>query len=140
GVPMNNMRGVNVGLIGAGAIGGAVIDRLVNGADAEAQNIVACETREARRDEIAQRFGVRTTPEPAEAAAADLIILAIPPLEVSKVLAAIRDRLQHRPVIVSFAAAVPIALIESLLPPATSVVRINPNSPSLVGAGFNPVT
>jgi pyrroline-5-carboxylate reductase len=137
---MNSMRGVKVGLIGAGAIGGAVIDRLVNGADAEAQNIVACETRDARREEIAQRFGVRTTLDPAKAAAADLIILAIPPLEVSKVLDAIRDRLQHRPVIVSFAAAVPIALIESLLPPATSVVRINPNSPSLVGVGFNPVT
>jgi pyrroline-5-carboxylate reductase len=137
---MNSMRGVKVGLIGAGAIGGAVIDRLVNGVDAAAQDIVACETKDTRRDEIARRFGVRVTMDSADAAAAELIILAVPPLEMTKVLDAIRDRLPHRPVIVSFAAAVPIALIESLLPPATSVVRINPNSPSLVGAGFNPVT
>ena len=137
---MNNMRGVKVGLIGAGAIGGAVIDRLVNGVGAQAQDVVACETKDARREEIARRFGVRITTDPADAAVADLIILAVPPLEVAKVLDAIRDHLRHRPAIVSFAAAVPIGLIESLLPPETSVIRINPNSPSLVGAGFNPVT
>lgn len=137
---MDSMRGVRIGLIGAGAIGGVVIDRLVSGADARAQDIVACETRDARREEIARHFGVRMTSDPVEAAAADLIILAVPPLELTKVLGTVRDHLQHRPVIVSFAAAVPIALLESLLPPATSVVRVNPNSPSLVGVGFNPVT
>jgi pyrroline-5-carboxylate reductase len=61
-------------------------------------------------------------------------------MEVTKVLNAIRDRLSHHPLIVSFAAAVPIALLESALPAATPVVRINPNSPSVVGQGFNPVT
>ena len=95
---MNNMRGVKVGLIGAGAIGGVIIDRLVNGAEAQAQDIVACETKDVRREEIARRFGVRITMDPADAAAADLIILAGPPLEVTKVLDAIRDRLRHRPV------------------------------------------
>lgn len=134
------MRGVKVGLIGAGAIGGVVIDRLLSGADAEAKDIVACETKDARREEIAQRFGVQTSADPVDAAAADLIILAVPPPEIAKVLGAIRDRLQHRPTIVSFAAAVPTSLIEAWLPPETPVVRINPNSPSLVGAGFNPVT
>src|SRR6202790_5913481 len=108
---MNNMRGVKVGLIGCGAIGGAVIDRLVNGVDAQAGDIVACETKDARREEIARRFGVRITMDPADAAAAELVVLAVPPLEVAKVLDAIRDRLPHRPVIVSFAPAVPIAFI-----------------------------
>jgi pyrroline-5-carboxylate reductase len=136
----SNMRGIRIALIGAGAIGGVVIDRLLNGAQARADDIVACETREARREELAARFAVRTTSDPGEAAAADLIVLAVPPLEVTKVLHAIHDRLTHHPVFVSFAAAVPIALLESALPPATPVVRINPNSPSLVGEGFNPVT
>src|ERR1700676_1721892 len=104
---MNNMRGVKVGLIGAGAIGGVLIDRLVNGADAQAQDIVACETKDARREEIARRFGVRITMDPADAAAAELVILAVPPLEVAKVLDAIRDRLPHRPVTVCFPAQFP---------------------------------
>jgi len=137
---MHSMHETRVGVIGAGAIGGAVIDRLVSGAEARAQDIVACETKDARREEIAQRFGVRATADPADAAAAELVILAVPPLEMTKVLAAIRDRVGHRPVIVSFAAAFPVAMLESSLPAGTPVVRINPNSPSLVGSGFNPVT
>src|SRR5687768_5103786 len=138
-VEVTGMRGIKIGLIGAGAIGGVVIDRLLSGAGADASDIVACETKDARREEIAERFGVKTSADPVDAAAADLIILAVPPPEMAKVLHAIRERLQHRPTIVSFAAAVPTSLIESWLPPETPVVRINPNSPSLVGAGFNPV-
>jgi pyrroline-5-carboxylate reductase len=137
---MYSMRGTRIGVIGAGAIGGAVIDRLVSGADARAQDITACDTKDTRREEIARRFGVGTTANAVDAAAAELVILAVPPLEMTRVLAAIRDRVGHNPVIVSFAAAVPVALIESSFPPGTPVVRINPNSPSLVGAGFNPVT
>lgn len=137
---MDSMRGVRIGLVGAGAIGGVVIERLVSAAGARAQDIVACEAKEARRAEIGQRFGVRTTADPTEAFAGELIILAVPPPEVSKLLDAVRDRLPHNPVIVSFAAAIPIASLESMLPAGALVARVNPNSPSLVGAGFNPVT
>src|SRR5437667_12759795 len=58
---------------------------------------------------------------------------------MQKVLRAIRDALKHRPLIVSFAAAMPLTLIQTLLPAGTPAVRVNPHSPSLVGSGFNPV-
>jgi pyrroline-5-carboxylate reductase len=137
---MDGMRGVRTGVIGAGAIGGVVIERLLSGGGARSEDIVACEVRDARREEVAQRYRVRTTVDPADAAASDLVVIAIPPPEVAKTLAAIRDRVAHRPAIVSFAAAVPVSAIEKVLPSGTPVVRINPNSPSLIGEGFNPVT
>jgi len=136
---MSDMHGTRVGIIGAGAIGGAIIDRLLNGAGTRSQDVIACETKDARRDEIAKRFGVRTTSEAVDAVEADLVVLAVPPLEMSKVIAAIREHVGHRPVMVTFAAAFPLALLESSLPSGTPIVRVNPNSPSLVGAGFNPV-
>lgn len=136
---MASLRGTRIGIIGAGAIGGVVIDRLLAGAACRAEDIVACETQEPRRQHIASRFGVRVGADPADAAGAQLVVVAVPPLEVTKVLAAIRDRLGHHPVIISFAGAVPLAVLEAALPPGTPVVRVNPNSPSLVGRGFNPV-
>ena len=47
-----------------------------------------------------------------------------------------RARPSSRPGSATFAHAT----LAALLPPATSVVRVNPNSPTRVGAGFNPVT
>ena len=136
---MVDLDKARIGIVGAGAIGGAVIDRLVTGADVQPGNIVACETDESKHGKIAQRFSIRVTADPCETADAELIVLAVPPLEVANILTAVRDRLAHRPVVVSFAAAVPLAFLESVLPAGSPVVRVNPNSPSLVGEGFNPV-
>lgn len=130
--------GRRIGLIGAGAIGGACIERLL-GAGIERGAIVACETREERRHELAERHRVRVTASPADAAAADLVVLAVPPGAMAAVLDAIRGVVTGGRVVVSFAGGVPLAYVEGRLAPETPVVRVNPSSPSLVGAGFNPV-
>jgi pyrroline-5-carboxylate reductase len=134
---MVDLQGVTVGIIGAGAIGGVVIDRLL-GAGSRAEQIVACEPKDTRREEIGKRFGVRVTADPAEAARCNIVVLAAPPMEIRKILQAIGGQLGHRPVIVSFAGAVPLAVLEAELS-SVPVVRVNPNSPSVVGAGYNPV-
>jgi pyrroline-5-carboxylate reductase len=136
---MDDLADLRIAIIGAGAIGGAVIDRLLAGAGVRSDDLVACEPKQERRDEIARRYGVRTTADPAGAADAEVIVLAAPPLEIRKILQSIRGRLEHKPLIVSFAAAVPLAAVESELPPGTPAIRVNPNSPSVVGAGYNPV-
>jgi pyrroline-5-carboxylate reductase len=64
----------------------------------------------------------------------------MPPGAMAAVLDAIRDVVPGGRVVVSFTGGVPVAYIEARLAPGTPVVRVNPNSPSLVGAGFNPVT
>jgi pyrroline-5-carboxylate reductase len=42
-------------------------------------------------------------------------------------------------VLISFAAGVPLAKIEALLPAGAQVARVMPNAPSLIGQGMNPV-
>jgi pyrroline-5-carboxylate reductase len=131
--------GVRVGIIGAGALGGALIDRLLASGSVRPADIVACEPKPARREEIGGRFAVRVTDDPADAAGCGIVVLAAPPLEIRKILQAIGKRLDHRPLVISFAGAVPLSLLEAALPAGVPVVRGNPNSPSVVGAGYNPV-
>jgi pyrroline-5-carboxylate reductase len=135
---MTALAGRTIGLIGAGAIGGAVIERLV-AVGVRPDAIVACEPREERRAELAGRHAIRTTVTAAEAAAADIVVLAMPPGALAAVLDAVRGVIGTGQVVVSFAGGVPLAYVEARLAPGTPVVRVNPNSPSLVGEGFNPI-
>ncbi len=136
---MADLSGLRIGLFGAGALGSALIDRLLAGGGVRPADIVACEPKEARRDEIRGRFGVTVTADPGDAAGCAIIVLAAPPLEVPKILQAVGNRLEHRPLVISCAGAIPLALLEAALPAGIPVVRVNPNSPSIVGAGYNPV-
>jgi pyrroline-5-carboxylate reductase len=129
-----------VGIIGAGAIGGAVIERLL--AVGFSKDLVACESREERRREIAERYGITTVADPAAAATgAALVVIAVPPGAVTAVLGQIREAVAPAggALVVSFAGAVPLAHVETHLAAGTPVIRVNPNSPSIVGEGWNPV-
>jgi pyrroline-5-carboxylate reductase len=135
---MSILHGKRIGVIGAGAIGGVVIDRLL-AAGIRAADIAVCETKPERRQEIAARYGVKVDDGPERAGAADLVVLAVPPPAVADVLAKIRGALGGERVLVSFAGGVPLGFIEAAVP-GVAALRVNPNSPSVVGEGFNPVT
>jgi pyrroline-5-carboxylate reductase len=136
---MAEPRGDRVGLIGVGALGGAMIDRLLVSGSFRPGDIVACEAKEAWREEIRARIGVEVTADPGEAASCGIVVLAAPPLEIPKILQAIAGRPKHRPLVISCAAAIPLNLLEGALPSDVPVLRVDPNSPSVAGAGYYPV-
>lgn len=136
---MSILHGKRIAVIGAGAIGGVVIDRLLTSGASRADAIVACDTRAERRREITDRYGVAVHEGPDAAGPADLAVLAVPPLVVDEVLRRLRPALVGDRVVVSFAGGVPLSVLERWVPAGVAVVRVNPNSPSVIGAGFNPV-
>lgn len=126
-------------VIGAGNIGQILLERLL-AAGALADQLVVCDSDPSRAGTAAERFGVRPAILAEESTcAADAILVAVSPKSVLDVIHTLADWVYPCRLVISFAAAVPLAKIEGLLHPATPVARIMPNAPSLIGQGINPV-
>lgn len=126
-------------ILGAGNIGRILLERLL-AAGAPVANLVICDSDEARANTVVNQFGVRAVSISDEAiCSADVVLVAVPPKSVPDLLGTMGARLQPGHLVISFAAAIPLRRLESLLPPGVMVVRVMPNAPSLVGQGMNPV-
>jgi len=125
--------------LGAGIIAGVFIERLLNARITTPDNILATDPKEERLKELSDRFGIRTSPDNRIGADfGDLLFLAMPPGVVKAVLAESCQAVHENQIIISLAAAVPTWLIESVLCKPVPIVRVIPNTPSLIGAGVNP--
>jgi len=131
---------LKIAIIGAGKMGGALLERLLNAGFVSKGNIIACDIDESRLIELKQRLGVNISRNNRDGAKfGEIIIIAVMPKLVKEVLEEIKPNIESK-VIVSVAASVPITFIENILGGNVSVVRVMPNIPSLVGSGFNLVS
>jgi pyrroline-5-carboxylate reductase len=126
-------------ILGAGNIGRILLERLL-ASGVPVANLVICDSDAGRASAVENRFGVRTVSISDEAiCAADAVLVAVPPKVVPDLLGTMGTRLRPGQLVISFAAALSLSRLESLLPPGVMVVRVMPNAPSLVGQGMNPV-
>jgi pyrroline-5-carboxylate reductase len=125
-----------IGFIGAGNMAEALIRGLVRGNHVPASRITASGPRRERLDKLAGSYGIATTVDNcAIARSAGVVVLSVKPQILDKVLREIGDQLQPGALLVSVAAGVDTAAIESTVPQGVRVVRAMPNTPALVGAG-----
>lgn len=127
---------MRITLIGAGAMGEALLTGwLAAGHAPEELSIV--EPAAARAEAVRERHGVRAVELP-EAAASEVVVLAVKPHQIDAVLADLSRALEGRsgPLVVSIAAGTPLAQLEAGLPAGAAVVRVMPNTPALVGEGM----
>lgn len=74
-----------------------------------------------------------------EAAAAQLVFLAVHPPVITQVTAEIKDSLPPKAVLISLLPTVTIQKLSHLLGGFSRIVRMIPNAPSVLGRGYNPV-
>lgn len=99
-------------------------------------NISVSDPIAENRERLAGDFGIATAADNnAICAAADLIVLAVKPQVMKGVAQGISGALDHRPVVVSIAAGIPLAALESWLGTDKVLVRTMPNTPALVHRG-----
>jgi pyrroline-5-carboxylate reductase len=132
--------GKRLGIIGAGAMGGALL-RGVLGSGVALDQVWAATKSDASARAVANEFGVATHTTYAESAASsDVILLAVKPAQVEPVLRElVTAGLRADALVISVAAGVSIARIEAQLGGKNPVVRAMPNTPSFVGRGMTAI-
>ena len=131
-----SVKGKKVGFVGAGNMGEALIKGLVESNLVPADAIVIADSRAARAQQIAQQYGVRAAADnTALVRDADVVILAVKPQIMAPVLREIMPALTNRPLLVSIAAGVSTATIQSVLGKYPRLIRVMPNTPALVLEG-----
>jgi len=136
---MNQIQTKTYAFLGGGIIAGVFIERLLKGPGVAPENVLATDIQRERLDVLKSQFGIRVSGNNSEGAEfADVVFLAVPPNAVKPVLTEVREKLRPHALIISLAAAIPTWLIEQTIGRPLGVVRMIPNTPSLVGRGMNP--
>ena len=118
-------------LIGGGSMGTALLHGLLSHGLLRAEQVSVVEVSEGRRSELALLFpGVAVLEQ---AVGAQQVIVATKPNHVVEALAALRNLGVQR--VLSIAAGINLATLESAIGPQVAVIRAMPNTPALVGEG-----
>src|SRR3954447_13409429 len=121
-----------IGFVGAGNMAGALIKRLLHSGTLAPKQILASDVRDERLAELAGEHGISTTRDNGQLSAwADVVVLAVKPQVIDKVLSPIGAALRPGTLVVSIAAGIPIEAIEARLPSGTRVVRTMPNTAAI---------
>lgn len=125
-----------IAFLGTGNMAEALVKGLLRAGTATADEIVCTEPRAERREEVSGRYGVRCISGNVEAAEeADIVLLSVKPQTMDHLLDEIAPVVDHRKLVISIAAGVPISAIARKLGAGVRIVRVMPNTPALVGAG-----
>jgi pyrroline-5-carboxylate reductase len=121
-------------ILGAGKIGESLLAGLLSSGW---KDVVVTGRRQARVDELHERYGVEATLSNTDAVAgADIVVLAVKPQDFPALLGEIAPSVSAGQTVLSIAAAIPTAQIESRLANGVPVVRAMPNAPSTVHEGI----
>lgn len=126
---------MTVAILGAGVMGETLLSGLIRAGRPVADLIVG-EKRTERAAELVERYGVTVLSNIEAAAKAETVALVVKPQDMADVLAEIAPHLRPGQLVVSLAAGITTAFIESRLPEGVAVVRVMPNTPALVDEGM----
>jgi pyrroline-5-carboxylate reductase len=130
-----------IAVLGAGNMGSALIGGVLKVGVADCAHVLATVHSAEHAGELAAKYGIRATAGGNREAAepADLIVLAVKPTTLPKVVEEIRAVLRKQQILISLAASMPIVLIEKLIEIRMPVFRAMPNIPVVVEEGATAV-
>jgi pyrroline-5-carboxylate reductase len=128
-----------IAVLGAGKIGEALLGGMLR-AGREPGDLFATARRAERAAELRARHGVEVVTNAEAAKIADTLILAVKPLDMAALLDELAPHTAADRLVISCAAGITTASVESHLTPGTPVVRVMPNTPALVDEGMSVIS
>ncbi len=126
-----------LGIIGAGKIGGILLEALKRRSDELPLDISATVQHADRAQALARHYHVPIgTDNRRLAREAEIILVCVKPQQVGEVLEGIRGDLTPDKLVISTVASVPTSFLEDRLGGPIPVVRTMPNTPAFVGCGM----
>jgi len=125
---------IKLGFIGVGNMGGAIIQGLVGGGRVAPENLIYYDPDPGRQAQMAG-LGVEAALDNAEVMHSPVVVLAVKPQILPAVLAGVKEFARPWHLIISIAAGVPLKVLEETFP-ESRVIRVMPNTPTLVSAGM----
>jgi pyrroline-5-carboxylate reductase len=140
---MNPLSNARLAFIGCGVMAEAIIAGLLRNKLVSAEQIAGSHPRQARREELHVKYGIEMFEEnraaaldaaSVEANGGSLVVLAVKPQRLRRVLEELKGSLVKEQLVVSVVAGATIeTMAEELLHPA--IVRTMPNTPAQIGEG-----
>lgn len=122
------LKDKNIGFIGAGNMAETLFSGLISSGQSTPGNIICSDVREEWLQVLKDRHGVNTTTDNNEVIkTSEIIIYAVKPQIMAEVIRETADQLDMSKLIISIAAGVPLAAIESLIHKDLRLIRCMPN-------------
>lgn len=133
---MSETQNLTVGFIGAGQMATALAKGFIAAGSLTSEMIIACDVSPEARDRFTEQTGARTIESCVDvAAAANVIFLAIKPQQMNQIFSSLHGTLKNDPLVISIAAGVSLKTLAGGLGNHLRIIRVMPNTPSLVGSG-----
>ena len=131
------MPGLKVAILGAGKMGGILLQAFLKNNLLHPEQITATVGHPERAHALTAQFSVEVSTDNVEAARdADVILLGVKPMQVPGLVELIRPILTPSKLLLSFAASVKTSSIEEAAGIDLGVIRAMPNTPAMLAAGI----
>ena len=133
------LKGKTIGVLGAGNMGEALLGGLVKACIVESAQVIASRRNQDALTRLHDIYGVRTTSDNRTlVATSDVIVVAVKPQNLPKVLRDVYEEITEEKLVISIAAGISTGRIEGLFDVGVPVIRVMPNVPALTGQGISP--
>lgn len=130
-----------ISFIGCGNMGQAILKGLLNSGQVKAENVWVYTPSPGKVQQLCASLGVNQAQSAQEAAqAGDIVIGAVKPGIMLRVMSEIASNLNKDSLVVSVAAGITLSQLATVLGHDRKIIRAMSNTPALIGAGMTSLT